>query len=384
MASTTWLGTISTVGSNAANWSNGLPDVTKDVIFDGTAIRDFDMTSGFTNGQLVCLTLTMTGFTRTFTMGSQNTHSIKVAGNCTLSGSATWTDRPNMLINVASASITTNGVELSGLVFQNGFSPCTLTLNDDVIVYGTFEINSGSTLVQGTKTITMHLTTTQVSFQTVGTANITWSAGAKIIFYADHTFTEGEYYNGMPGIYVRTGLTLPPVEMHGTGTLWIANTDYQPGSPASSSGTGNVTMQSFTMDSGRVVTAYNIDASWYNGIQTVGNFTVSAGSFYQALYDINIDDFTESVGTPKNIVVGGNSSIAVTMNGTSVSTTTLAVTGTNAASGGVTITSINATVTALSASGCVNGGGNTNVTFGGGNPGAKSRGGAVGASGFGF
>lgn len=374
MTTTTWTGSVSTVGTNASNWSNGLPDATKDVVFDGTAVRNCDA-SGLTTGTgMFCKTLDMTGFVRTIDMGAPASHTLRMKGNCTLEGAATWTNRPRVQFDATTATLTTDGVELAQLVVEgpNGFDAGTLTLNDNALVYGTVLANSSSTIAIGTTTLTLHLTDQFASLQITGAGSFTYSGAGKIVIYADYAISAGEYYNAVPGIYVPSTTTLPPVEKHGSGTLFIAATDIYGGggAPYLSSGTGNVTMQSFTMDAGKVVTPYDLAGAWWIGLHTVGNFTVSAGSFYQGRYDADIDDFTEDAGMPKSVVVGGNSLISVSMNGTSVNTTTLNVTGTNVNDGGgaVTITKINSTGTALSAASCVDGGGNTGVSFSASNP----------------
>lgn len=372
MTTTKWIGAISTAFNVALNWDNGVPSPTVDAVFDGTAVGNCNINLG--GPVFEAKSVTFTGFTRTFLGGDQG---MFIYGNVTLASTTTYTGKPALYIKptAGNATLTSDGVHIKVLGSRAEPRVFTIFLGDDCYLDGYTDFRDHTTFDFTSHVLYFAPQASGERFEMTGTGcHVAWTTGAKLVCTTTFIPSSSET---VPYIYVYDGLTapksLPPVEKHGVGYLnFLAGND------------NALLMQSFTMDAGRLYGGY-IDVGSRTPIQTTAGFTATGGEFWMLQADPDMGDDLHWPGMTNTITVGGNSAISITMSGTKVGGTTLAVTGTNVASGGITITDINASVTALTASGCVNGGGNTNVTFGGGgNPGAKSRGGAVGSCGLGF
>jgi hypothetical protein len=218
------------------------------------------------SGNLFCKSLTTTGATCTFAVGSSGT--LSVFGNITLSATTTWSATSLLLIIEAASTITSNGV----------------TINSSIT--GNQSITLGSNLTLGTtSTFTFTAGTLSLSTFTLSTGLFSSIAGTRVFAFGTgniRTTGSGTAFN-----VIGTNLTYT-----GTPTVNISN--------------NSATATTVTATSFGVANALDFNV-------TVGTYalTVTAGSFFKSL---NFTGFSGSwAPSTNNAIFYGNVTLSAGM-----------------------------------------------------------------------
>lgn len=308
--------------ANAANWTNGVPDATLDTAFAGS---NDDVLVW--NGISQFLTLDFLGYT-----GEVPSDQFEIYGTlCRFVNAMTFSGAGGLALRAMDGSVVqfySGGLDWYSLENPSGQTDGDIVLAENartasIVMRGTSDFDMGAF-----ELISVVEDDNEDGLYFVGSSTISYSPGAKISWPTSTPGTTFDLEFDLPG------QTLPPIEINASGKVYLI-TDVKPESwlqGASSGGLYN--------DSGYVV-------------ETVGDFTALGGKFTN---DGTADDYGA-----QPIVVGGNFS----MTDVQLNNAVVTVTGTAEAhdclisncdfSGG---TGLDAT------DGCVDGGGNTNVTFG--------------------
>ncbi len=316
MTTRTWSATASTTdwgdtpGGANANWVLAFtPDITTPAVIDATAPGNVENVSG---GTLECAGVDFTGFTGTFIASA----SLVSAGNVIFSAGMTISIATFFRIQFnENATLTSNGKSFT-YIDTDGSANITLADNANTLSY---EIEGGVFDI-GTHTY-------------FGGAAFNYNDNNPNFFASSYTYSGGGLIDVTTVtlvdayIYSAESGNIPPLYIHGNGILLIENTWNDP---------YDFICQSLVLASGTMDLADSGD-----GVETVGNMTLSGGSVTNL--------------TGKTITVGGNFISAVNLSGG-----TLAVTGTAACTDG-TITNMSS-ATDVDCTGATDGGGNT-ATF---------------------
>ncbi len=298
-----------TPGAANANWNLAFTPTSTDAATIGSGVS----INVIGNTTADCASLDCTGFLHALTIN------VNAYGNVTFDPGMT-ADTLRISGKGSGGTYALGSVKIHDLLF-NGFSAGTVTFTQNFSLVYSFEGGTGNTYHLGTNVITMTTELTEGEFYLGGGTTLDWSAGAAINFFIPDG--KNAYFGADAAV------NLPPMTID------------------KPSGTGTGTIQMFQETTVDAITLNNCQLQMLGSILNVTNNASFAGG---SLDNLN--------GSTLNVL--GNFSSAIDMIGSG--NWTLNVTGTVTLSPGITITNCQAT-NPIDGTGCIDGGGNTNITF---------------------
>jgi fibronectin-binding autotransporter adhesin len=281
--STSWKGTSNTSWSNSGNWTNGIPDATKDVV-----IGDASFTGSFQP------TISSTATAKSITVGGTTTSTLTISKGLTVAGNFVINANGTVIQNGYTVSLTGNWTK-AGTYTANStnakviFSGTSQSINasGSTLTFRKLTINTGSTVTAGVafavsnsgSILTVSGTFDPSSFQISGTGGLTVKDNA-VLHVRASTFTGSYSLSG--SITLSAGNT---VNYSATGDQTVSNSFTYSTLRISGSGTKSLT--------GNLPALRSASA-------TQGNIYVDAGTF-------DLSSFTANRG---NSATGGTFSVA--------------------------------------------------------------------------
>lgn len=281
--STSWKGTSNTSWSNASNWTNGIPDATKDVV-----IGDASFTGSFQP------TISSTATAKSVTVGGTTTSSLTISKGLTVTGGFVINANGTVVQNGYTLSLTGNWTKAGTYTTNSNnakvvFSGTTQTINSSgsTLTFRKLTINSGSTVTAG------------VSFAVSGSGSL---------FTVGGTFDPSSYQiSGTGGLTVKDNAILHVRASTFTGSCSLSGTiTLSAGSVVNYSATGDQTVSNtYTYSTLRI--SGSGTKSLTGNLPSLRSATATQGNIYVDAGILDLSSFTANRG---NSVTGGTFSVA--------------------------------------------------------------------------